>query len=82
MKQYFWHIFIALDQLANAFLRGEPDETLSSRAFRLSLKGKWWRWQISRFVIDMLAWPFERDHCYKSYLSELRRHQMPKEFWV
>lgn len=31
MKQYFWNILISIDQLANTFLGGFPDETISSR---------------------------------------------------
>lgn len=31
MKQYFWNLFIALDQLANTIVGGDPDETISSR---------------------------------------------------
>ena len=29
--KYIWNVLIALDQLANALLGGDPDETLSSR---------------------------------------------------
>lgn len=35
MKKYFWNILIAIDQLANTILGGDPDETISSRL------GKW-----------------------------------------
>ncbi len=31
VKQYFWNLFIAVDQLGNALLLGDPDETISSR---------------------------------------------------
>ncbi len=80
MKAWIINILIALDQLANAVLQGAPDETLSSRAYRTSLKGSWWRWQLCYRLIDLVAMPFERQHCYKSYLSELSRHHLPKEF--
>lgn len=39
MKRYALNIAIGLDQLANAVLAGHPDETLSSRAYRMRLKG-------------------------------------------
>lgn len=29
--RYFWNLLIALDQLANTILLGDPDETISSR---------------------------------------------------
>lgn len=31
IKRYIWNILIAIDQLLNALLGGDPDETLSSR---------------------------------------------------
>lgn len=31
IRKWIWNILIALDQLANAILGGDPDETLSSR---------------------------------------------------
>ena len=37
---YWKAVAIAHDQLVNAWLRGWPDETLSSRAYRLSASGK------------------------------------------
>lgn len=32
MRRWFWNVLIAVDQLGNALLGGDPDETLSSRA--------------------------------------------------
>ena len=32
MRTYLWNIIIAVDQLGNTFLGGDPDETISSRA--------------------------------------------------
>lgn len=41
IKKYIINVLIALDQLANALLGGDPDETISSRAGRmLKLKNK------------------------------------------
>lgn len=31
MKKYLYNILIGIDQLANAILGGDPDETISSR---------------------------------------------------
>lgn len=31
MRRYLWNLLIALDQLGNALLAGDPDETISSR---------------------------------------------------
>ena len=39
MKQYLWNLIIALDQLGNALLGGDPDETISARLGRSQLRG-------------------------------------------
>lgn len=73
MWQYIKNILIALDQVLNAIFRGEPDETLSSRAYRLEQeRGRKW----PRILIDTLLF-FDRDHCHQSYLSEIERKQLP-----
>lgn len=73
MWEYIKNILIALDQLLNALFRGEPDETLSSRAYRLEQeRGRKW----PRILIDTLLF-FDRDHCHQSYLSEIERKQLP-----
>lgn len=65
-------VLIAIDQLLNTLLGGYADETLSSRAYRWSLRDINW----PKTVIDALLW-FDEDHCYESYLSELYRRQLP-----
>lgn len=35
MHKYFWNILISIDQLGNTILGGDPDETISSRCFKL-----------------------------------------------
>lgn len=78
---YWKAVLIALDQLGNALLRGWPDESLSSRSFRLSDKGiRHW----PRKAIDTLLW-FDRDdasgkrHCELSFDSEREGRQLPPE---
>lgn len=39
---YITRVLTAFDQLANALLRGYPDETISSRAAKAARKGKRW----------------------------------------
>lgn len=65
--------FIALDQLANAIIGGEPDETLSARAWRLRQRPAWGRAQ--RIIDRLFFW--EAEHCRASYDSEINRQQMP-----
>ena len=77
----FWLLqnLLALDQWINALLGGWADETLSSRAWRTEQRcaalGR-----VFRPLIDLLALPFERDHCRKSFDSEREQRQLPPEF--
>lgn len=71
-------ILIAIDQLFNALTGGYADETLSSRAWRLYSKDKL-SGRILKPLIDMLFF-WQKDHCYNSYLSEVERRQLPREF--
>lgn len=77
MKDYLKCLLIALDQMLNAVFCGWPDETLSSRAWRLSMSGgpDW-----PRKVIDTVAAVLgDKDHCRQSYISEQLRRQLPPE---
>ena len=69
------HVWIALDQLLNAYFKGWPDETLSSRAWRWEKNGKrnWPRRLIDRVLF------FDPDHCRESYNSERTGRQLPPE---
>ena len=63
MKDYLKCLLIALDQMLNAVFCGWPDETLSSRAWRLSISGgsDWPRKAIDT-VAAMLG---DKDHCHQ-----------------
>lgn len=63
MKPSEWmkNIAVGIDQLGNAVLRGDPDETLSSRAAKARIKGKLWGCWLCK-VLDWL----DKDHCTKS----------------
>ena len=82
MKRRVLNLLIALDQLAFVLLTlgaGHPDETLSAAAWRVEKAGKPWG-RIFRPVIDFIFLPMERNHCYRSYISEQRGAQLPKEY--
>lgn len=72
MKEYFKNILLGIDQLVNTVISGEPDETLSSRAWRHYVDGsrKW-----PKILIDLIFF-WDKDHCYNSYLSEINRTQI------
>ena len=73
MKQ----LLIALDQLVNAAIGGYADETISARAWRLRKTS--YSWRVTRFVIDGVFF-WDANHCQESYLNEMRRKQLPKEY--
>jgi hypothetical protein len=76
--QYLLNVAIALDQLANAILFSGPDETLSSRAYRADRDGKAFG-KFFRPVIDTIFFWQDR-HCFQSYLAEVSRKQLSKNF--
>lgn len=41
MRKYVWNILTALSQLGNAFLGGDPDETISGRAGKMAHRSGW-----------------------------------------
>lgn len=74
MKQFL----IAFDQLINTILGGYADETLSARAWRAEVKGKFFG-KVFRPLIDFILF-FDKDHCYNSYLSEVQKRQFPRDY--
>ena len=68
---YIQNILIAVDQVANAVLGGWPDETLSSRCYRLNSKPKW---RFMEKLVNTLFF-FQPDHCHKAYIAEVNRKQ-------
>lgn len=51
IKQYGWNLLIALDQLLNAILLGDPDETVSSRAAK---NAHLWHWDMLGRFLDWI----------------------------
>jgi hypothetical protein len=58
VTRYFWNMLIALDQLANTVVGGDPDETISSRAGKSNGK-------LARVLCRVLHL-FDPEHCKKS----------------
>ncbi len=71
MKPAEWlkNVLIGLDQFANTVIRGDPDETISSRAWRE-------RWRIVP-LLDAIFW-FDPDHCRASFEAEFVRRELPE----
>lgn len=77
LRHYLKQNLLAIDQLGNTLIGGYADETLSSRAYRMSLKNGW-RWRICATLINALF--FDSSHCRDAYLSERDNLQLPPEF--
>lgn len=78
--EYLECVLVALDLLANALLGGSPYETLSSVAYRMSLRADpHWRWRLARRVIERLFW-WEPGHCQIAYEAWLKRSQFTPDF--
>ena len=61
LGKYIWNLLIAIDQLANAILWGDPDETLSSRMGK-GLKTDCLLCKPVCFFLDLI----DPKHCHKS----------------
>lgn len=74
MKQRILNFLIAVDQLAYVCItlgKGNPDETMSSAAWRLEQEGHL-SGRVFRPLVDTLFW-FDPEHCKTSYEAELTR---------
>lgn len=80
IRNRLFHMAIGLDQFVWVMITlgwGFPDETISSASYRYELKGHRWA-KIVRPILDWLFLPFEEDHCYLSYMSEVNRNHIFK----
>lgn len=78
---YAMRVAIAVDQLANALLGGDPDETLSARLHRhRNLPGCC----VGRVLVDALffwQWrPSKGGHCQQAWRSEMNREQLHESY--
>lgn len=77
MFAYIINVLIGIDQLATTLIGGYPDETLSSYAHRLYIKGR--PMGFMRHVINGIFF-WQKDHCLGAYRSEVERRQLPPMF--
>jgi hypothetical protein len=54
---------IAISQLVNTLIGGEPHETLSSHTWRRMLRGGGWGWFLVAAILEL----YESEHCCKAY---------------
>jgi hypothetical protein len=63
--EWFHKFFILISQAANALLlNGNPDETVSARAYRCD-------WETTEKIINIIFW-FDPDHCANSHDRDKR----------
>jgi hypothetical protein len=82
MKTRFLNVLIAIDQLLWVLLtlgKGHPDETISAALWRMEQQGKI-AGRAFRPLVDLLFRPIEKDHCYRAWLSEVQRSQLPSAY--
>lgn len=82
LNKWGYHVLIALDQLANALLRGASDETLSSRTYRGAALAKQpkKKWKVMYRIIEGIFFWEKGKHCKAAYESEVKRRQYPSNF--
>lgn len=61
-RKYVWNILIAVDQLANTLLLGDPDETLSSRMGKHVAKRECGACRLICWILDQI----QVNHCQRS----------------
>lgn len=85
MRAYFEQVFIAADQLVNALIPpldgtiSYADETLSARSYRAHRDGKYFG-KLTMRPINLLFFWQGPNHCYKAFLKEHERRNMPSEY--
>ena len=79
MLKYLNNIGIAVSQLINALLFGNPDETLAARCYRHSYKGSSAAKLICG-IFDLFFKPFHKNHCQKMYEEEVLNNQQSKDY--
>jgi hypothetical protein len=59
--------------------KGHPDETISAASYRMEQRGGI-AGRVLRPLIDLLCSPIERDHCRRSFESEVRGAHLPAAY--
>lgn len=74
LGKYVLNVAVAFDRMVNAAQTGDPNETLSSVAYRKHRDGE--RFGFMMHVIDAIFW-FQPDHCRRAYFAD-RARILPK----
>ena len=75
MAHYFRNVLVGLDQLANALLAGDPDETISGRMGKAILRGDCWICRPLCWMLDRLD-PRPDGHCLRAIEADEGRDEL------
>lgn len=76
LKKYFWNVVIAVDQLVNAILGGDPDETISSRLGKVVARNADSN-NLAWLICYMLDW-IDPGHCQKAIEKDEGKDEIVK----
>lgn len=68
IARFTLNVLLSIDQMANTFLLGHPDETLSSRLGRAEGRERYEWVRTLRIFVDKIFSVFEEDHCKNSVM--------------
>jgi hypothetical protein len=78
--RYLINVIIGFDQFVTTLIGGWPDETLSSYAYRMDMKGNVLGKFFRRLIDFLFEWQgYPEGHCYASVREERERKQVPPE---
>lgn len=83
IAEFFFQLFLTIDQLFNVLLLGYADETLSARAWRAYDKRRTFGLIFKPLIDALFFWqkqPNDMGHCYNAYLKEKDRRTLPPEY--
>jgi hypothetical protein len=82
LKKYLYNLALSFDQMVNAILLGDPDESISGRCGRAILSGqpKWWVVPLANHIDWMFLVLFkEQNHVLNAVEYEENPHE--KQLW-
>jgi hypothetical protein len=72
--KYLNRNLIAIDQLFNTIIGGQPDETISAKIYRMKIETNKQHWKILEKIVNGMF--FDSKHCEDSFNSEVERKQI------
>ena len=71
-------VLVAVDQVANAILGGQSDETISAKTYRMARKTNEWKWiKLEKIINNLMG---SATHCHDAYQAEVDRTQISNDY--